>query len=97
MKSSRENQGEKGRSVISVVFVGACILIIFRRVDFRSTGQREIEKEISVFILFTNPGNSINLKSLYVIRFRLIFVNFSFIENSIIQEVRVYTSNKMTG
>ena len=39
MKSSWENQGEKGRSVINVVFVGACILIIFRRVEFRSTDR----------------------------------------------------------
>ena len=85
MKSSWENQGEKGRSVINVVFVGACILIIFRRVEFRSTGQREVEEEISVFIFFTNLGRSIDLKSLYVIRFRLIFVNFRFIEKSIIK------------
>ena len=85
MKSSLENQGEKGRSVINVVFAGTCILIIFRRVEFRSTGQREVEEEISVLILFTNLGLSIDLKSLYVIRFRLIFVNFRCIENSIIK------------
>ena len=85
MKSSWENQGEKGRSIINVVFVGACILIIFRRMKFRSTGQREVEEEISVLIFFTNLGRSIDLKSLYVIRFRLIFENFRFIENSIIK------------
>ena len=85
MKSSWENQGEKGRSVINVVFVSAFILIIFRRMEFRSTGKREVEEEISVLILFTNLGRSIDLKSLYVIRFRLIFVNFRFIENSIIK------------
>ena len=85
MKSSWKNLGRQGRSVINVVFVGACILIIFRRVEFRSTGQREVEEEISVFILFTNIGSSIDLKSLYVIRVRLIFVNLRFIENSIIK------------
>ena len=41
--------------------------------EFKSTGQREVEEEISVFILLTNLDRSIELKYLYVICFHLIF------------------------
>ena len=47
MKSFCENQGEKRRSVINVVFIGACILIIFWRMEFRSNGQQIVGRDRS--------------------------------------------------
>ena len=68
-----------------MVIVGSCILIIFRRMEFISIGQREVREEISVLILLANLGRSIELKSFYVICLSLIFVHFRFIENSTIK------------
>ena len=50
------------RSVINVVFLGACRFIIFRRMEFRSTGQREVGEKIVVCILIIKLGRSIDLQ-----------------------------------
>ena len=41
--------------------VGACIMIICWRIEFRSIGHMEVKEEIAVLIAFTVIGRSINL------------------------------------
>ena len=55
----RENQGEKERSVINIVCVGALYIDIILDNEFRSTGQREVGEEISVLILLIDLGRYI--------------------------------------